>query len=513
MENKTHSENTIERPPIIAVMGHIDHGKSALLDYIRKSNVVAGEAGGITQHISAYEVVHKSKNGDKKITFLDTPGHAAFTAMRHRGANIADIAILIISAEEGPKPQTLEALESIKKSGIPFIVAINKIDKPGANIEKTKTQLIENAIYIEGYGGDIPWAPISAKTGQGVPELLDMVLLIAEMEELQGDAEKPAEGYILETKLDAQKGVCTTLIIKDGSMKAGSFIASEDKFASIRTLENFLGETVSTATFSSPVQIVGFKEIPNVGAEFKIVSSKKEAEKMVEEYKEIIGSEIKNKDKNISEKDSSKVIVPLIIKADVLGTIEAIQNEIGKLVKKEDIIKSDRIILKTIHTGVGNITENDIQTAGGDKNTLIVGFNVKVDRGAKDLAEKNNIKIENFDIIYKLTEWLEEQIINKTPKIVTEKVIGKAKILKIFNKTKNKQVIGGKVTEGAISVNANIKISRRDFELEKGKILGLQTQKIEVKEVREGDEFGSMIEAKKDLAPGDYIEAYILIEE
>jgi len=342
-DNKPTKENIIERPPIIAVMGHIDHGKSALLDYIRKSNVVAGEAGGITQHISAYEVNHKTKNGEKKITFLDTPGHAAFTAMRLRGANIADIAILIVSAEEGPKPQTLEALESIKKAGIPFAIAINKIDKPGANVEKTKNQLVENEIYIEGYGGDIPFVPISAKTGEGIPELLDTVLLIAEMEELKGDKNKPAEGFVLETKLDPQKGVCATLIIKDGSLKTGSFIVCEDKFASIRTVDNFLGKTLTDASFSSPVQITGFKEVPNVGAEFKIFETKKEAEKNATEYKDVLGSASKKEIQRISGKDEEKVIIPIVIKADVLGTIEAIQHEINKLVEGGEI-KNERVL-------------------------------------------------------------------------------------------------------------------------------------------------------------------------
>ena len=511
-DNKPTKENIIERPPIIAVMGHIDQGKSALLDYIRKSNVVAGEAGGITQHISAYEVNHKTKNGEKKITFLDTPGHAAFTAMRLRGANIADIAILIVSAEEGPKPQTLEALESIKKAGIPFAIAINKIDKPGANVEKTKNQLVENEIYIEGYGGDIPFVPISAKTGEGIPELLDTVLLIAEMEELKGDKNKPAEGFVLETKLDPQKGVCATLIIKDGSLKTGSFIVCEDKFASIRTVDNFLGKTLTDASFSSPVQITGFKEVPNVGAEFKIFETKKEAEKNATEYKDVLGSASKKEIQRISGKDEEKVIIPIVIKADVLGTIEAIQHEINKLVEGGEI-KNERVFIKIINTGVGNITEKDVQATGGDKNTLILGFNVKIEKGAKDLAEKNGIKMNIFDIIYKLTEWLEEKVKESTPKITVEKIIGQAKILKIFNQTRNKQVIGGKVKEGKITLGSNVKIMRRDFELERGKIVELQTQKIAVKEVKENEEFGAMIEAKKEMAPGDYIEAFVMSEE
>jgi len=251
MTPNTKKQNTVERPPIIAVMGHIDHGKSALLDYIRKSNIVDGEAGGITQHISAYEVTHKTNSGNKKITFLDTPGHEAFTAMRLRGANIADIAILVVSAEEGPKPQTLEALEAIKKSKIPFIVVINKIDKPEANIEKTKQQLIEKEIYLEGYGGDISFVEISSKTGQGIPELLDMVLLISELEELKGDPSLPAEGFILESSMNSKRGISATLIITNGTLKVGDFVVSEKNCAPVRMIENFLGKPLKKQVFQA----------------------------------------------------------------------------------------------------------------------------------------------------------------------------------------------------------------------------------------------------------------------
>jgi len=497
MDKKQKQENIVERPPIIAVMGHIDHGKSALLDYIRKSNVVAGEAGGITQHISAYEVEHNNK----KITFLDTPGHAAFTAMRSRGAEIADIAILIVSAEEGPKTQTIEAYESIKKAGIPFVVAINKIDRPEANIEKTKQQLMEKEIYLEGYGGDVPFSPISAKSGQGISELLDTLILMAELEELKGDKSKQAEGFILETRLDPKKGVCATLIITDGSLKIGDYVVSENKLASIKTLENFLGGQIKEAHFSSPIQITGFKETPNVGSIFNIYKSKKDAEKVAKEYQE---------DKNLNDEEvlenKSNATISLVIKADVLGSIEALKHEINK-------IRTEKINLKIISTGVGNITENDIKTAGGDTNTIVVGFNVKIDNSAKNFAEKMEIKVNTFDIIYKLTEWLEEEIKLKTPKIKTEKIIGKMKVLRVFSQTKDKQVLGGKVLEGSVSTKSKVKIIRRDYEIGEGKILGLQSQKLEVNEVKEGVEFGTMIESKKEIASGDILNVVIIVEE
>lgn len=504
MTKNTEQKNiTTERPPIIAVMGHIDHGKSALLDFIRKSNIVAGEAGGITQHISAYEVVHKtSEEKEKKITFLDTPGHAAFTAMRARGANIADIAILIVSAEEGPKPQTLEAYKTIKESSIPFVVAINKIDKLEANVEKVKTQFIENEIYLEGYGGDIPYVAISAKTGQGIPELLDTLLLISEMEDLKGDPTKNAEGFVLETNLDKQKGVCATLIINNGSLKIGDFVVSGNKCAVVKTINDFLGKPLKNATFSNPVEIIGFKEVPAVGSVFKSFKTKKEAE--------VAASSCVNDDCanrfNLTNDSGEKFMIPLVIKADVLGTIEAIQHEIEK-------IKNERVLVKIIYTGVGNITENDIKTSGGNENTLVVGFNVKIDRSAQDIADKNNIQIGVFNIIYKLTEWLEEEITKRTPKVKSDKIIGKAKIIRVFSRTKDKQVVGGQVLEGSLSVKAKIKISRRDFEIGKGIILGLQSQKIEINEIKEGEQFGAMVEAKKEIAPGDIIEAFVVIEE
>ncbi|MCG2694475.1 translation initiation factor IF-2 [Candidatus Parcubacteria bacterium] len=496
--------NITERPPIVAVMGHIDHGKSALLDFIRKSNIVEGEAGGITQHISAYEVIHKTSDGkEKKITFLDTPGHEAFTAMRSRGANIADIAILIISAEEGPKPQTIEAYKSIKEAGIPFVVAINKIDKPGADVEKTKQQLIEKEIYLEGYGGDIPFAPISAKTGQGVPELLDTVLLVAELEELKGDPDLPAEGFVLESSKDFKKGINATFIITNGSLKIGDFVVSENKCASVRAMENFFGKPIKEAVFSSPVKIGGFKETPATGSIFATFHSKKEAEKMARECE---SSDTPAKKRISYSDETTKTIIPLIIKADVLGTVEAIQHELAK-------INNDKIIIKTIFSGVGDITENDIQTAGGNSNTLVAGFNVKIDKSAKDMAEKTGVVIGTFNIIYKLTEWLEEEIKKRTPKIKIEKTIGKAKIIRVFSRTKNKQVLGGKVLEGSLSLKSQVKISRRENEIDKGTIFELQSQKIKTKEVREGEEFGAMVEAKKEISPGDVIEAFIIIEE
>jgi len=496
-------DNTIiERSPVIVIMGHIDHGKSTLLDFIRKSNIVKGEAGGITQHTSAYEVEHKTKGGKiKNITFLDTPGHEAFSDMRLRGAVVADIAVLVVSAEDGVKSQTLEALKAIKLANVPYIVAINKIDKPGADIEKTKKSLAENEIYIEGYGGDIPCAAISAKTGKGVPELLDLMLLVAEMSELSGHPDKLAEGVVIEANVDPQKGISTTLIIKEGTLKKGMYIAAGASCAPVRIFENFLGNKIDSAQFSSPVIIVGWNKLPQVGETFKAFNKKKEAETYNENFKP--EELIKNID---AEKEEHKeyFCIPIILKADVSGTLNAVIQEISKIVLP-------RTTLKTIHTGVGAITENDVKLAAGAKGSIVIGFNVSVDSQARSIAEQSNVDIETFNIIYKMTEWLEEEAKKKTPKIETEEKIGKLKVLKLFSKQKNIQVLGGKVTEGKITVNSLVHILRRDNLIGEGKVLELQSQRAKIDEAKEEMEIGARIESKVEIAAGDVFESFAMV--
>ncbi len=493
--------NTIQRPPIIAIMGHIDHGKSTLLDYIRKTNIVAKEAGGITQHVSAYEVKHTNKEGlESTITFLDTPGHEAFTSIRVRGSEVADIAVLVVSAEDGVKPQTLEALKCILKAEIPYIVVINKIDKPSADIERTKQSLAENEIYIEGYGGNVPAVPISAKTGQGVPELLDMMLLVAEMEGLTGDSNKNGEGAIIESNLDMRKGISATLIIKDGTVKKGSFVVAEDSFAPVRIMENFMGKSIDLATFSSPIKIIGWNKLPRVGAMFETVSNKKEAE----EY--IINHKIKAKTKSIVNHKEDSVALPIIIKADRAGSLEALEHDIAKL-------GNDKVFIEIAHSGIGSVSENDVKIAAGNNNITILGFSVKIDSGAGNLAERLGIEIKTFDIIYKLTEWIGDKVKEKTPEVEIEETTGRAKIQKFFSRTKDKQIVGGKVASGQISVGENVKIKRREIEIGMDKIKELQTQKVKTSEVAEGYEFGAMIESKIELAPGDFIESFKIVKK
>jgi translation initiation factor IF-2 len=473
----------IERPPIVVVMGHIDHGKSKLLDYIRKSNVVEKEAGGITQHIGAYEVEIKNK----KITFLDTPGHEAFTKMRERGARVADIAILVIAADEGIKAQTLEAHETIKAAGIPFIIALNKIDKPNSDPEKIKAQLAEKGILVEGYGGKIPVHNISAKTGEGINELLDIILLLAEIEGFRANPEENASGFVIESHLDSKRGISATLLIQNGTMKKGMFVVAGKTMAPIRIFEDFQGEAIEEATFSSPIKITGFDQLPEVGVEFKTFNTKEEAgnAKIIPETT-----------RPVPETNEG---IPLVIKTDVAGSLEALEKEILK-------IKTEKIKLNILKEAVGDINEDDIKLASSGKDSIVIGFNVKIDNRAKELAERFGVILFLENIIYKISEWLEKEIERReSAGKVEEEVTGRAKILKAFSQTRTKKVVGGQVVFGKIAEGKKIKIKRGDEEIGSGKILELQHNKMPVKEVKEGDEFGVMIETRDEIIPDDEI--------
>jgi len=327
------------RPPVVAVVGHIDHGKSTLLDYIRNTTVVEGEAGGITQHLSAYEAVHKNAGGEHKITFLDTPGHEAFKAMRSRGLEVADVAILVVSAEDGVKPQTLEALKLIEGVKIPYIVALTKIDKPSADVEKAKASLLEHGVYLEGMGGEVPYVAVSGKSGEGVPELLDLILLAAELEGLAANPTGPGEGVVIEAHIDNKRGATATLIVENGTVAAGEFVISGEAFAPVRIMENFLGKAIKEALPGSPVRIVGFSALPAVGARFKTVETKREAESSVAEAlrqtqskRDISTTPVKKEPIEGEEEEAPEVMVlPLVIKTDVAGTGDAVVHEIEKL--------------------------------------------------------------------------------------------------------------------------------------------------------------------------------------
>lgn len=491
----------ITRPPVIAIMGHVDHGKSSLLDYIRKSNVVAGEAGGITQHLSAYEISYTPEDGTaRRITFIDTPGHAAFTSMRMRGATAADIAILIVSAEEGVKAQTIEAIKTIKQHGVPFVVAINKIDRPNANPERIKTELMEHEVFIEGYGGDTPCVSISAHTGQGVGDLLETLLLMADLHEFKGDTEKLAEGFIIEAHMDEKRGMTALLVIKDGSLAKGSFVVAGSSYASTRIMEDFQGKNLDDATFSSPVRIIGFSALPSVGSPFYTVATKREAEDLAAKTRQ---EELTASRKTIDEDE--RALIPLIIKSDVVGTAEAIEQEVAKLA-------NDVAAFKVIKKGIGTIGEADVQLAIADPSTIIVGFHVDVDRKAKDVQGADTLTIKTFDIIYKLTEWLADEIETRRPRRVTDEVLGRAQVAKVFSSQKQNHVLGCIVQEGALSLNKEARLVRKGELVGLGTIENIQRGKSNAQTVSAPDDCGLLFVSKHEPQQNDILEIVIRTE-
>lgn len=492
---------TIPRPPVIVVMGHIDHGKSTLLDYIRKTNITAKEAGGITQHVSAYEV--ELELGDsqekRKMTFLDTPGHEAFCTIRERGARIADMAVLVVAADDGVKPQTIEALKCIEMDHLPFIVAINKIDKAGQNIDKVKQSLAEHGVLLEGWGGTIPFVPISAKTGEGVTELIEMIALQVDMEELKGDPGAKAEGFVIESNLSPKQGIAATLIIKNGTLNIGDFIASAGAYTPVRSIQDFQGENITEATFSSPVKIAGWDQIPIVGNPFQAFATKELA---IEYTKTNTVKTTSSWSGNVPE---GCACITLILKADTMGSLEAVEHELKKL-------DSNKVMVRVVSKGIGAVSESDIKTAN-IKKSLIIGFNVATAKGTDQLALRENIEIKNFNIIYELIDYLKTRIKEATPLTKVETMTGSAKIIRTFSKNKDKQVIGGKTETGEIKSGNTVQIFRRDAMLGEGKIKEIQSQKIKTSSVKEGDEFGMLIESKIEIVPGDYLKAISLVEQ
>ena len=496
------------RPPVVAILGHIDHGKSTLIDYIRKTNVTGAEAGGITQHINTYEVVHTSKDGrEKHITFLDTPGHEAFSNIRIHCANVADIAALIVSAEDGVKPQTLEVLKQIKECHLPYLVVITKIDKPSADILRTKQNLAENEIYVEGYGGSTPVVALSAKTGEGVDEFLEMIGLISELEEKMADRDALGSGVIIESRRDAKRGIVAVGIIKDGTLRPGLFAAAKagqaathGTIAPIRFLLDAEGKLVDELSFSSPVQIVGWDKMPTIGEEFKTFLKKDEALAFAAptsgkaDIPIQIQSDIK---KNFS-------FLPMVLKADTAGSLDAVTGELKKLSR-------ERIAPQVILSGIGGINENDVKSAIAATGAIIIGFNTKVEPRVILLAERSGITILVFNVIYELTDKIKELLSEREPRMEIETIIGISKVLKLFGITKGRQIIGGRVLSGQIKRGSIVKIIRRETELGVGKVKELQQSKIATDSVNEGVEFGAMIESKIEVAPGDILDAVILV--
>lgn len=496
----------VSRTPIVAVLGHVNHGKSTLLDYIRKTKVAEQEAGGITQRLGAYEVVHTAKDGARRtITFLDTPGHEAFAAIRERGAATADIAILVVSGEEGVKPQTLEALRHITAARIPYIVAITKIDKPNAEVEQVKQCLAENKIFVEGYGGDIPCVPVSSKTGEGISELLEMVLLVADLNPAPAHLEKTATGFVIESHCASTYGVCATLLIKNGTLRKDEFVVAENRYAPVRFMENSRAEEVIAAVAGQAVRITGWNGIPRVGSRFTTAAAKKKAEDQVSLFSEKTNQKGAPR-KSETAPENNVVTLPVIIKADSGGSLEALEHEIIKQ-------QTDQVALKIVSRGIGALTESDLKTAVSCRNPIVIGFAVGIDPSAKKAFERSGIRYAVFDVIYKLTDWVAAAVREHAPKTLAEKIGGSARILKLFSTEKGKQIIGGRVLEGEMRRGDEFRVLRRDAAVGSGKIRELQLQKKKIESAPKDSEFGALASASLPISVGDIIEAFTVVEK
>lgn len=487
-------ENLQPKPPVVVVMGHVDHGKTKLLDAIRKTNVIDKESGGITQHIGAYQIKEK----DRPITFIDTPGHEAFKAMRSRGSQVADLAIVVVAADEGLKPQTIEVFEMVQKENLPFIVAINKIDKEGADIEKVKKELSELNIIPEDWGGKTICVQVSAKQGTGIKELLDMVLLLADLSNFQTNPNRSAIGTIIESHVDKGEGPVATVLISTGTLRVGDFVEIGRVVGRIRMMKDFLGNNTITAVPSMPVKILGLKNVPPVGDILKVITDKKLIKQKVKE-----GRSIKIKPAATDNKDGEKkkkLSFPLILKADVLGSQEAIINSLNKINKPE-------INISLIKKGLGAINEVDVAEAFGAK-ALVIGFHVRVIPAVEKLAKEKNVEIKIYDVIYKLLEELNERLDGLIKPEMVRVELGKIKVLKIFRTIKDEQIIGGKVLVGKVINQTKIKIIRGDQILGFADLIQLQSNRQDVTEVIIGQECGLKLKGKIIVQPEDTLEIY-----
>lgn len=489
---KTIEATTKNRPPVVVVVGHIDHGKTTLLDAIRQTKVAEKESGGITQHIGAYRIEHKGR----AITFIDTPGHEAFSKMRSRGAAAADIGILVVAADDGVKPQTKEAIKILEEAHIPFLVAINKIDKPNANADKIKQELAEQNVLVESWGGKIPAVEISAKQGTNLDDLLELVLLMADVENLTTH-EGPGEAIVIESHRDPGRGNTATLLVLDGVVKKGDVLAFEKSVESTKIFENFLGKPVMCAEASAPLLVAGLSLLPDVGQIVRAFHSKKEAE----EYLKSRAAETTHKPvKTPSEPEKPTLF--LILKTDVSGSKEAIEGMLETLQYPEVGI----VLLKS---EVGDVNEGDIKTASVAAHSVIAAFKVKVSRAIKDLAERSGCTIIESDIIYDLLDVLKEELSRLMPAEIVRTDTGRAKILALFKKQEDRQVIGGRVISGVLSRGSLCEIQRESAIVERGKIRELQHLKQSVSEVKEGLEFGALLEnVTPEIKVGDTLIAY-----
>ncbi len=496
----------VERPPVITIMGHVDHGKTTLLDTIRKTNVVAGEAGGITQHIGAYQIVY---NG-KPITFIDTPGHAAFTEMRARGASITDIIIIIVAADDGVMPQTKEAIDHAKAAGVPIVVAVNKIDKPNANPERVLTEMSQNGVTPDIWGGDTLFVNISAKTGEGIDELLDNLLLIAEMQELKANPNRYATGTVIESKVDKASGVVSTILIQNGTLRLGDAIVVGSNAGKVRTLKNDKGENLVEASPSMPVSITGISESPSAGDKFMAFENEKKAKaiseerKLAEKKRTAGGNNSVSLDDLFNRIEAGEKEINVVLKADVKGSEEAVKNSLLKL----DV---EGIKINVIRSSIGAITESDVVLAAASK-AIIIGFNIRPNNKIVEYAKENGVDIRLYNIIYKVVEEMEAAMKGKLEPIYEEKVLGQAEVRKLFKFSKVGTIAGSYITSGIIKRDAKARVIRDGIVIYDGNINSIAREKDQVKEVKQGIECGITIENYNDIKEGDIIEAYEVVE-
>ena len=501
-------EDLVKRPPIITVMGHVDHGKTSLLDAIRKTSVASGEAGGITQHIGAYSVMCKGE----KITFLDTPGHEAFTEMRARGAMVTDIAVLIVAADDGVMPQTVEAINHAKAAKVPIVVAINKIDKPGANIDRVKQKLMEYDLVPEEWGGDVMMVPVSAKTGEGIDKLLETILFLAEYNNYRANPKRSASGSVIESRLDKGKGPVANVIVQNGTLHVGDYVVSGYTSGRVRAMTDDKGRNIKEAGPSSPISLLGFADVPNAGDPLYVVSDEKTAKQIIDERTTKLKNEQANQGQKVSLDDVWNKIsegkikeLNLIIKADVQGSVEALKGSLEKLSNEE-------VKVVVVHGGVGAINKSDLMLAGVS-NAIIIGFSVRPDSESKAMAENMGIDIRLYNVIYDAVDDVNAAMKGLIAPKFEEKIMGRAQVRNVFKLSSVGEVAGSYVISGKIVRNGKVRIYRDDVVIFDGNINNLKRFKDDVKEVAQGYECGISVENFSGFKENDEIEAYVVEEK
>jgi translation initiation factor IF-2 len=491
------------RPPVVTILGHVDHGKTSLLDAIRQTNITAREAGGITQHIGAYQIDHKGR----RITWIDTPGHEAFTAMRARGASVTDVAVLVVAADDGVQPQTVEAISHVRAAGVPVVIALNKIDKPDADPERVKGQLAEQGVTIEDYGGDVPLVPVSARTKEGLDDLLDVIGLVADLKELKADPERPAIGRVIEAHLERGRGPVATVLVQTGTLDRGDIVVAGTAFGRVRAMVDERGKTVNRAEPSRPVEILGLPDVPEAGDIVRAVPDEKTARAIVADEQRrraagAAGERTATLDEMFAQvKEGKAKELRVVLKADVPGSLEAIRGQLAKL-------PQDEVSLNVIHAGVGDISESDVNLAG-TSNAVVLGFNNRIDVAAKRAAEQLGVEVRPYKVIYELLDEVQKALTGMLEPEMVEQVLGHAEVRQTFTAGKT-TIAGCMVLDGSVRRGAQARVSRGGSVVHDGRIGTLKRFKDDAREVTAGLECGITLEGFNDVAVGDIIEAYVI---